>query len=66
MNHQLIQEFVNKIRATVEAINLEVLKTNIDPKDALAKAKQARADLTNLYNLLKIEEDIAKDRVGNV
>ena len=62
MNHQLIQEFVNKIRAAVEAINLEVLKTNIDPKDALAKVKQAKADLTHLYNLLKIEEDLSKDR----
>ena len=66
MNNQLIQEFLNKIRATVEAINLEVLKTIVDPKDALAKVKQARADLTHLYNLLKIEEDIAKERVENL
>ena len=63
MNNQLIQEFVNKIRATVEAINLEVLKTNIDPKDALAKIKSAWADMTHLYNLLKIEEDLSKNRV---
>ena len=66
MNNQLIQDFVNKIRATVEAINLEVLKTNIDPRDALAKVKQARADMTHLYNLLKIEEDIAKETVENI
>ena len=66
MNHQLIQEFVNKIRATVEAINLEVLKTNIDPKDALAKIKSARADMTHLYNLLNIEEDLSKDKVENI
>ena len=46
----------------MEALSLEVLKTNIDTKDALAKVKQARADMTHLYNLLKIEEDIAKDR----
>ena len=39
MNHQLIQEFVNKIRATVEAINLEVTKLSIDPKKTLAKIK---------------------------
>ena len=63
MNNQLIQDFLNKILATVEAINLEVLKSIIDPKDALAKIKSARADMTHLYNLLKIEEDIAKERV---
>ena len=66
MNNHLIQEFLNKIRATVEALSLEVLKTNIDPKEALAKVKSARADLTHLYNLLKIEEDIAKERVENL
>ena len=48
MNNQLIQEFLNKIRATVEALSLEVLKTNIDPKEALTKVKSARKDLTNL------------------
>ena len=62
MNHQLIQEFVNKIRATVKSLNLEILKTNIDAKDALAKFKSSRADMTNLYNLLKIEADLSKDR----
>ena len=62
MNNNLINDFVNKIRATVEALSLEVLKSTIDPKDALAKVKSARADLTHLYNLLKINEDIAKDR----
>ena len=48
MNNQLIQEFVNKIRARVESLSLEVLKTNIDTKDALAKVKQARTDMTHL------------------
>ena len=66
MNYQMIQEYFNKIRATIEAINLEVLKTNIDPKDALAKIKSARDDMTHLYNLLKVEEDIAKHRVENI
>ena len=66
MSNQLILEFVNKIRATVKAINLEVLKTNVDPKDALAKIKLARADMTHLYNLLKIEEDLSKDSAENI
>ena len=66
MNNQLIQDFVNKIRALVESLSLEVLKTNIDTKDALAKIKSVRADMTHLYNLLKIEEDIAKDKVENL
>ena len=51
MNNQLIQKFYNKIRATVEAINMEVLKSTIDPKEALAKIKSARAHMTHLYNL---------------
>ena len=66
MNNNLINDFVNKIKGTVESLSLEVLKTNIDPRDALAKVKCARADLTHLYNLLKIEEDIAKERVENL
>ena len=66
INNNLINDFVNQIRATVEALSLEVLKTNIDPKDALAKVKSARADMTHLYNLLKFEEDIAKERVENL
>ena len=65
MNPQLIQDCVNKIRATVESLSLEVLKTNIDAKDALAKVKIARVDMTHLYNLQKIEEDLSKDRTEN-
>ena len=62
MHNQLIQECVIKSRATVEALSLEVLKSTIYPKDALGKVKQARADMTHLYNLLKIEEDLSRQR----
>ena len=62
MNEQLIQDFINKIWATVEALSLEVLKSTINPKDALAKVKSARADMTHLCNLLKSDEDLSKDR----
>ena len=46
----------------MEKLNLEVLKSTIETKDALAKVKQERSDIIHQNNLLKIEEDLLNQK----
>ena len=65
MNNNLIQDFISKIRQNIESLSLEINKTPIDTKETLNKIKQTKNDLTHLYNLIKIEENIQENNASN-
>ena len=58
MNNQLLNDFVTRIRVNVETLSLEVSRNTIDTKETFNTIKQTKNDLTHLYNLIKIEENI--------
>ena len=62
MNQQLIQDFMSKVKNTVEDLGREVIASKIDTKESIEKIKQIRANLTHLHNILKIEETLEKER----
>ena len=62
MNQQLSQDFMNKIKHTVDDLSKEVIAPKIDTKEAIEKIKQIRTNLTHLHNILKIEETLEKER----
>ena len=62
MNQQLIQDFMSKVKNTVEDLGREVISPKIDNKESIEKIKLIRTNLTHLYNLLKIEETLEKER----
>ena len=64
-NNNLIQDFISKIRQNIESLSLEINKTPIDTKETLNKIKQTKNDLTHVYNLLKIEENIQETNASN-
>ena len=65
MNNQLLNDFVTKIRVNVETLSLEVSRNSIDTKETFQTIKQTRNDLTHLYNLIKIEENIQQTQASN-
>ena len=65
MNNQLLNDFVTRIRVNVESLSLEVSKNTIDTKETFDKIKQTKNDLTHLYNLIKIEENIQQTHASN-
>jgi len=65
MNTQLLNDFVTRIRVNVESLSLEISRNNIDTKETFNKIKQTKNDLTHLYNLIKIEENIQESQVLN-
>jgi hypothetical protein len=65
MNNQLLTDFVNRIRVNVECLSLEVSRTTVDTKETFDKIKQTKNDLTHLYNLIKIEENIQQTHASN-
>jgi hypothetical protein len=65
MNNQLLTDFVNRIRVNVECLSLEVSKNTVDTKETFDKIKQTKNDLTHLYNLIKIEENIQQTHASN-
>jgi hypothetical protein len=65
MNNQLLNDFVNRIRVNVECLSLEVSRTIVDTKETFDKIKQTKNDLTHLYNLIKIEENIQQTHASN-
>jgi hypothetical protein len=65
MNTQLLNDFVTRIRVNVESLSLEISRNNIDTKETFNKIKQTKNDLTHLYNLIKIEENIQETQVLN-
>ena len=65
MNTQLLNDFVTRIRVNVESLSLEISRNNIDTKETFNKIKQTKNDLTHLYNLIKIEENIQETHVSN-
>ena len=65
MNNQLLNDFVTRIRVNVETLSLEVSRNTIDTKESLNKIKQTKNDLTHLYNLIKIEENIQQTNASN-
>jgi hypothetical protein len=65
MNNQLLNDFVTRIRVNVETLSLEVSRNTIDPKETFHKIKQTKNDLTHLYNLIKIEENIQQTQASN-
>ncbi len=62
MNNQLINDFMQKTKHLVEDLAKEVIAPKIDTKQGIEKIKLIRTDLTHLYNLLKIEEMLEKER----
>ena len=65
MNNQLLNDFIQKIRQNIDSLYLEINKTTIDTKESLNKIKQTKNDLTHLYNLIKIEENIQQTQASN-
>ena len=65
MNNQLLNDFVTRIRVNVESLSLEVSRNTIDTKETFDKIKQTKNDLTDLYNLIKIEENIQQTNASN-
>ena len=65
MNTQLLNDFVTRIRVNVESLSLEISRNNIDTKETFNKIKQTKNDLTHLYNLIKIEENIQETQASN-
>ena len=65
MNNQLLNDFVTRIRVNVESLSLEVSRNSIDTKETFQTIKQMKNDLTHLYNLIKIEENIQENNASN-
>ena len=65
MNNQLLNDFVTRIRVNVETLSLEVSRNTIDTKETFEKIKQMKTDLTHVYNLVKIEENIQQTNASN-
>ena len=65
MNNQLLNDFVTRIRVNVETLSLEVSRNSIDTKETFQTIKQMKNDLTHLYNLIKIEENIQENNALN-
>ena len=65
MNNQLLNDFVTRIRVNVESLSLEVSRNTVDTKETFHKIKQTKNDLTHLYNLIKIEENIQQTQASN-
>jgi hypothetical protein len=65
MNNQLLNDFVTRIRVNVESLSLEVSRNTVDTKETFHKIKQTKNDLTHLYNLIKIEENIQENNASN-
>jgi phosphoglycerate-specific signal transduction histidine kinase len=65
MNNQLLNDFVTRIRVNVETLSLEVSRNTIDTKQTFDTIKQMKNDLTHLYNLIKIEENIQQTQPSN-
>ena len=64
MNNQLLNDFVNRIKVNVETLSLEISRNTIDTKETFEKIKQMKTDLTHLYNLIKIEENIQENNAS--
>ena len=62
MNQQLSQDFMHKIKHTVDDLSKEVIAPKIDTKEAIDKIKLIRTNLTHLHNIFKIEETLEKER----
>ena len=62
MNNQLINDFMQKTKHTVEDLGKEVIASKIDTKLAIEKIKLIRINLTHLHNILKIEETLDNER----
>ena len=65
MNNQLLNDFVTRIRVNVETLSLEISRNTIDTKETFEKIKQMKTDLTHVYNLVKIEENIQQTQASN-
>ena len=64
MNNQLLNDFVTRIRVNVETLSLEISRNTIDTKETFEKIKQMKTDLTHVYNLVKIEENIQENNAS--
>ena len=60
MNSNLIFEFTEKLRNKFVELNAELSKSNIDATTSLEIIKVLRRDISHVYNLLKIEEEVQK------
>ena len=65
MNNQLLNDFVTRIRVNVETLSLEISRNTIDTKETFEKIKQMKTDLTHVYNLIKIEENIQQTNASS-
>ena len=65
MNNQLLNDFATRIRVNVETLSLEVSRNSIDTKETFNTIRQTKNDLTHLYNLIKIEENIQQTQASN-
>jgi hypothetical protein len=48
-----------------DSLSLEINRTPIDTKEAFQKIRQTKNDLTHIFNLIKIEENIQESQVLN-
>ena len=60
----LLQDFINKARHNIESLSLELTKHPVDTKEGIVKIKAIRYNLTHIYNLLKLEESLEKEKAS--
>ena len=58
----MIIDFNQKLRSNFDALSLELTKSSIDALSSLEIIKTLRQDISHIYNLLKIEEELQKKR----
>ena len=62
MNKQLSNDFINKIKQTVDELYKELIASKIDTKEAFTKIKLIKTNLCHLYNILKIQETLEEEK----
>ena len=60
MNNNIIHDYNQRLKMSFECLSLNLSKSPMDTAECLEKIKLIRKDITHLYNLIKIQEDIKK------
>ena len=58
MNSNLIIDFNQKLRINFDALSLELTKSSINASSSLEIIKTLRTDISHIYNLLTIDEEL--------
>ena len=56
----MIIDFNQKLKSNFDTLSLELTKLSNDVSSSSEKIKKLRKDISHIYNLLKIEEEVQK------